>query len=60
MKKKMYNLLYRIRKTNKDVRIDTRKRLVFFDYKNGDTMNEQKIKRLRDEFNFELQSEIRN
>jgi len=59
-KKALYSLLYRIRKSNKDVRIITRERAIFFDYSNPASIDERKIKRLRSEFNFNAQSEIRN
>ena len=59
-KKALYSLLYRIRKSNRDIRIITRERTVFFDCCNPASIDERKIKRLRSKFNFNAQSEIRN
>ncbi len=59
-KKKMYNLIYRIRKSNTGLRINTRERTIFFDYQNKESIEDRKVNRLRREFHFHAQSEIRS
>jgi hypothetical protein len=53
---KMYCLAYRIRKSDTSARIDVRQRTVFVGY---DMPQSAKICRLRSEFNFVIQLEIR-
>jgi hypothetical protein len=53
---KMYCLVYRIRKSNPDTRVNVRQRTVFAGYT---TDIDRKTERLHREFNFVIQLEIR-
>jgi hypothetical protein len=59
-KKSLYNLIYRIRKARTDIVINTRGKQILFDYKNPESIQERKVQRLRSEFHFVAQSEIRS
>lgn len=56
---KLSCLINRIKNSCKDVRIDNRERVIYFDHSKPEQLNDKKIKRLRREFNFNAQSEIR-
>ena len=59
-KKRMYNMIYRIRKSG-GVNIDTRKRTIFYTYQNTDSglkMNDNRIVKLCKEFGFVRQAII--
>ncbi len=60
MKKKMYSVIYRLRKSG-GVKIDTRKRTIFYEYENSDDMAKMSRKavcRLCNEFGFVRQATI--
>lgn len=60
MKKKAYNIIYRLRKSG-GVKIDTRKRTIFYEYQNSDDtakMSRKAVRRLCNEFGFVRQAEI--
>jgi hypothetical protein len=56
----LYSLIYRVRKSSESVRIDTRNKTLYVDYRENEIVNERKIKRLVREFGFGAQSEIRS
>ena len=57
--KSMYNLIYRVRKACTTITINTRSRMIYYNHTDGNLMQERKINRLRKDFNFSAQSEIR-